>query len=269
MPFAGAIFAGHSLGEYAAISSFSNMLTVESLMDVVFYRGMTMQYAVKRHPDGSSDFGMMAINPGRAGINESVLLTLCDWISVLNPDSLLQIVNYNVENWQYVAAGELSSLETLTQVLNAAKSAKIDLRNVKVDAVKSVIVECLNTVLAGKAANDGRIQLTRGVASIPLPGIDVPFHSRFLLSGVSPFRSYLKSRLDKEIDLSLLEGQYIPNLTAVPFVVNKEYFDLVYAVTHSKELDAIAREIDLSKPLALKGNLSFTFSFFFVFSMFF
>lgn len=40
----GATFAGHSLGEYAALAAFANVLNIEALMDVVFYRGMTMQF---------------------------------------------------------------------------------------------------------------------------------------------------------------------------------------------------------------------------------
>ena len=76
--------------------------------------------------------------------------------------------------------------------------------------------------------------LTRGYATIPLQGIDVPFHSRFLLRGVGPFRAYLKARLDSKIDLSLLEDQYIPNLTAVPFAVTKAYYDLVLGQTGSE-----------------------------------
>ena len=35
----------------------------------------------------------------------------------------------------------------------------------------------------------GYITLERGFATIPLPGIDVPFHSRYLWAGVMPFRA--------------------------------------------------------------------------------
>ncbi len=37
--------------------------------------------------------------------------------------------------------------------------------------------------------NEGYIRLERGFATIPLPGIDVPFHSRYLWAGVMPFRA--------------------------------------------------------------------------------
>ena len=36
---------------------------------------------------------------------------------------------------------------------------------------------------------EGYIKLERGFATIPLPGIDVPFHSRYLWAGVLPFRA--------------------------------------------------------------------------------
>jgi fatty acid synthase subunit beta len=41
-------FAGHSLGEYFALASIADVLPVSSLVDVVFYRGITMQRAVER-----------------------------------------------------------------------------------------------------------------------------------------------------------------------------------------------------------------------------
>ena len=37
--------------------------------------------------------------------------------------------------------------------------------------------------------SEGYIKLERGFATIPLPGIDVPFHSRYLWAGVMPFRA--------------------------------------------------------------------------------
>ena len=39
-------FAGHSLGEYSALASIADVLPISSLVDVVFYRGITMQRAV-------------------------------------------------------------------------------------------------------------------------------------------------------------------------------------------------------------------------------
>ena len=38
-----------------------------------------------------------------------------------------------------------------------------------------------------KQQAEGYIKLERGFATIPLPGIDVPFRSRYLWAGVMPF----------------------------------------------------------------------------------
>jgi malonyl CoA-acyl carrier protein transacylase len=60
-------FAGHSLGEYSALASIADILPVSSLVDVVFYRGITMQRAVERDSLNRSSYGMVAVNPSRIG----------------------------------------------------------------------------------------------------------------------------------------------------------------------------------------------------------
>lgn len=40
------LWAGHSLGEYAALSSIANLLSIEQLVEVVFLRGMVMQASI-------------------------------------------------------------------------------------------------------------------------------------------------------------------------------------------------------------------------------
>lgn len=61
-----------------------------------------------------------------------------------------------------------------------------------VDQVKEMLGEIIDSCF--KSAQDlqkaeGYIKLERGFATIPLPGIDVPFHSRYLWAGVMPFRA--------------------------------------------------------------------------------
>jgi hypothetical protein len=51
-----------------------------------------------------------------------------------------------------------------------------------------VIQGCHEKSVEKKTA-EGFIKLERGFATIPLPGIDVPFHSRYLWAGVMPFRA--------------------------------------------------------------------------------
>ena len=114
---------------------------------------------------------------------------------------------------QYVCAGELVALQTLTNVLNYLKIQKIDFEKVcpmefitflltlllcqlaqqlsleKVKEMLADIVKSCNDKAKEQQASEGYIKLERGFATIPLPGIDVPFHSRYLWAGVMPFRA--------------------------------------------------------------------------------
>ena len=51
---------------------------------------------------------------------------------------------------------------------------------------------------------EGYIKLDRGFATIPLPGIDVPFHSRYLWAGVLPFRACMLTFYHDEFIFELI-----------------------------------------------------------------
>ena len=61
------LFAGHSLGEYSALAACSGFMSLESLLSLVFYRGLMMQMAMERDTFGRTDFSMVAVNPSRVG----------------------------------------------------------------------------------------------------------------------------------------------------------------------------------------------------------
>lgn len=63
---------------------------------------------------------------------------------------------------------------------------KFGLAKVK-EMLKDIVDGCYDSALEKQKA-DGYIVLERGLATIPLAGLDVPFHSRYLWSGVMPFR---------------------------------------------------------------------------------
>lgn len=56
-----AAFAGHSLGEFSALAAVADILPNSSLVDIVFYRGLTMQHAVERDEQGRSNYAMCAV----------------------------------------------------------------------------------------------------------------------------------------------------------------------------------------------------------------
>lgn len=122
----GASFAGHSLGEYSALGSVARVMPLESLVSLVFYRGLTMQVAMERDSDGRTAFSMMAMNPSRVGktFNQDFLSTIVKMISK-ETGTLLEIVNFNVQERQYVCAGNLRALWTMTQVLDSLNRVTI------------------------------------------------------------------------------------------------------------------------------------------------
>ncbi|GAA95524.1 uncharacterized protein L969DRAFT_45497 [Mixia osmundae IAM 14324] len=243
-------FAGHSLGEYSALASIANALPIHALVDVVFYRGITMQRAVERDHLNRSQYGMMAVNPSRVGptFTDPALREVVTSVAE-KTGRLVEIVNLNVEGQQSVVAGELVALHTLTNVLNLLKMQKIDIwklmEQMSLEDVREklgeIVQECW-TVSLEKQEKEGYIHLQRGFATIPLPGIDVPFHSRYLWAGVMPFRTYLSKKLKiEDLKLDLLVGRYIPNLVATPFEVTKEYAERIHTQTASPPLEKILK----------------------------
>lgn len=235
-------FAGHSLGEYSALAALAEVMPIESLVSVVFYRGLTMQVAVERDASGRSNYSMCAVNPSRISktFNEEALRFVVANIAETT-GWLLEIVNFNIANMQYVCAGDLRALDTLGFVCNFLKVQKIDIekmmRELSMEKVKEHLLQIIKEGASQTEKKPKPLELERGFATIPLPGIDVPFHSTFLRSGVKPFRSFLLKKINKTtIDPSKLIGKYIPNVTAKPFALTKEYFEDVYRLTNSPRI---------------------------------
>lgn len=239
------MFAGHSLGEYSSLSSLANVMPIESLVDVVFYRGMTMQVAVPRDSLGRSNYTMCAVNPSRVSptFTDAALRFVVEEVA-LKTGWLLEIVNFNIENNQYVAAGDLRALDTLTNVLNYLKINSIDVpklqSSMSLDEISEHFGEIVKPVSAQSLAKPQPIKLERGFAVIPLPGISVPFHSSYLRPGVKPFRRFLSKKIPKSsLKPQDLIHKYIPNLTAKPFEISKPYFEDVYKLTGSETIKNI------------------------------
>ncbi|CAO1598650.1 beta subunit of fatty acid synthetase [Xanthoria calcicola] len=243
-------FAGHSLGEYSALAALAEVMPIESLVSVVFYRGLTMQVAVERDETGRSNYSMCAVNPSRISktFNESALQYVVENIAE-ETGWLLEIVNYNVANTQYVCAGDLRALDCLTNVTNYIKSQNIDIQalteKLSMEDMKAHLVKIIRESAKKTKSKPPPLELERGLATIPLKGIDVPFHSTFLRSGVKPFRSFLLKKINRTtIDPSKLIGKYIPNVTARPFEITKEYFEEVYKLTNSPRIGNVLANWD-------------------------
>jgi fatty acid synthase subunit beta len=123
---------------------------------------------------------MCAVNPSRISktFNESALRYVVEQIGQ-QTGWLLEIVNFNVENQQYVCAGNHMALDTLGNVLNFLKQQKIDLDILLQTSSLEDVTKKLADIIAGSSEKSrekralGPLELERGHATIPLKGIDV------------------------------------------------------------------------------------------------
>ncbi|XCB29826.1 acyltransferase domain-containing protein [Arcanobacterium hippocoleae] len=184
---AGAYFAGHSLGEYTALSAYGGMMSLETVLGIVFQRGSTMHNLVPRDGSGRSGYKMGALRSNQFGVDDA---HVAEYISQVSADSgeFLEIVNFNLAGAQYAVAGTDAGIAALEKDAAARAAAA-----------------------GGKAP------------FMLIPGIDVPFHSSRLRSGVEDFRSVLLERLPDDIDFDRLVGRYIPNLVACPFAFTPDF----------------------------------------------
>lgn len=146
-------------------------------------------------------------------------------------NSLLEIVNHNVELQQYVCAGSLTTLAILGSAADQLFAHPSSF---------PTILEVIRVEIAKHASNTARITLQRGKATIPLMGIDVPFHSSYLHPHLPGFREVLLQNIQQSaIDPKKLIGRYVPNVTARPFEISKESFQQVYEITKSDRLAGV------------------------------
>lgn len=196
----GAYFAGHSLGEYNALAAYGEVFDLESVLEIVFYRGTTMHNLVPRDEDGRSNYRMGALRPNQFGVDHSEVEDYVESIAK-ETGEFLQIVNFNLSGQQYAIAGTVKGLAAL----EADATAKAE-------------------------AHGGKRPF------MYVPGVDVPFHSSVLRQGVDEFRDKLETLIPQVIPASRLIGKYIPNLVAKPFEVSAEFARTITEEVPSKQV---------------------------------
>lgn len=199
----GAIIAGHSVGEYNALAAVSGVISLEAVVEVVFQRGSVMHTLVPRDEDGRSNYRLAAIRPSQIGLADDDVNGYIDSLAERSGE-FLQIVNYNQRGSQYAIAGTVAGL----------------------DALEADVAE-------------RRAQYGGKAAFILVPGIDVPFHSKVLQSGVPSFRTRLEELLPETIDPSILSGRYIPNLVPKPFSLEQSFIREIAELVDSEPLKAV------------------------------
>ncbi len=202
-----AVFAGHSLGEYAALSS-SDIIPLNQVIKTVYHRGLTMQNFVPRDSAGRSPYAMIVVRPHIAGLKEEGLVDLVNRVAATDTSRELYLVNYNIEGSQYAVTGRVELLEKLITSLVELEKKK--------GATKASYVR--------------------------IEGVDVPFHSAILMPGVAAFRETLEQTIPVTIDAKKLIGRYIPNLNAEMFSIELDYIERVQKLTLSPVLKSVLAE---------------------------
>ncbi|KAJ1746765.1 fatty acid synthase alpha subunit Lsd1, partial [Coemansia sp. RSA 1821] len=238
---ADAVLAGHSLGEFAVLCAGVQLFEPEAAVEIGFGRGLLMQQSVRRDSYGRSTYAMLAVNPTHVAswftfkdltVSISAILQYCNY------NGLLETVNHNVRDKQYVVAGDRLLLEALSFMLSLLSQHTEMPRTKIAQMVHKAIEHALK-----RQSQDQFFELERTQATTPIPGIDVPFHSSLLREGTWSFRKLLQ-RIIKPEQVSVDQlRRYIPNLTARPFAVDKEYIQNVFELTGSTILEELLQTL--------------------------
>src|SRR5699024_4461464 len=183
----------------------AGVLSLESVVEIVYRRGLTMHRLVDRDANGLSNYGLAALRPNKMGLTADGVF---DYVAGVAEQSgeFLEIVNYNLAGLQYAVAGTQAGLKALrADVENRAPGQR---------------------------------------AFIMIPGIDVPFHSSKLRDGVGAFREHLDSLIPADLDLETLVGRYIPNLVARPFELTREFVESMAEVVDSPYVSEILADFE-------------------------
>ncbi len=215
-----AMTAGHSVGEYNALSAVVEVLPLESVVEIVYQRGCVMHRFVPRDAQGRSAYRMGVIRPHHAGIDHAAAEALVEKVGA-ETGAFVQIVNYNVRGRQYAVTGEHAALDRLAAELMALRRP------------------------GGKAPY------------VEVPGVDVPFHSAVLRAGVDAFRQTLQTCLPETFAPERLVGRYVPNLVARAFSLERPFVEAIAAACDSPVIADVLADFEAraAQPAALARTL--------------
>ncbi|WP_067473588.1 type I polyketide synthase [Nocardia amamiensis] len=203
-----ALLAGHSVGEYNALAAISAAISLESLLDIVFQRGAAMHGLVPRNAEGRSNYRMAAIRPSQIGLPDDEVIDFIESISARTGE-FLEVVNLNLRGSQYAIAGTVDGLTALEAEINGRRAE-----------------------FGGKRA------------FILIPGVDVPFHSSVLRTGVPEFRRRLEELIPKDLHPEVLVGRYIPNLVPRLFSLERTFLQEIADLVPSGPLTTVLADYD-------------------------
>ena len=155
------VMAGHSLGEYAALTA-SGVFSYEEAMSLVAERGRLMAGAV---PEGVG--GMAAV----LGLDDDVIRELCEEI---NGERVVQAVNFNSPG-QVVISGHLDAVEKAAEVAKEKGARRAVLLPVSVPNHSSLmdgVVEPLATRIAAMTTGECRVPVVQNLEAKSYDSVD-------------------------------------------------------------------------------------------------
>ena len=88
------------------------------------------------------------------------------------------------------------------------------------------------------------VVLVPGNGTIPLSGIDIPFHSSILRKNIKQCRKFIEGKLlEENINIDKLIGKFIPNVIGKPFSLEADYVREVARITGSENLTEMLRNV--------------------------
>ncbi len=154
---------------------------------------------------------------------------------------LIEIVNWNVRDHQYICAGDKRGLHLLQRVTDDVKGI--------VDSALSqqVLLDLVRKHVDFIPTAAKPIQLRKSAGTLPLAGIDAPFHSSLLQSHKNMMRMALTEAIrPDDLDLENIAGKWIPNIMGMPFAITEEFLRGVFAVTKAESLKALADKLNIA-----------------------
>lgn len=113
----------------------------------------------------------------------------------------------------------------------------------------SIIRTMVLDLISASARRTNADELPRGKATVPLTGIDIPFHSTALRGQIDDYRTYLvRSIRVEDIRPEELVRRWIPNVVGEVFSVEKDFVEKVWTVTGSEVLGALLAEMREGDP---------------------
>ncbi|ESL06657.1 acyl transferase-like protein [Trypanosoma rangeli SC58] len=130
---ASSVIAGHSLGEFSALCALG-VFSPEVAVDLVYKRGVFMEYAIDQFSANRDNYVIYACNPVRAKLCEDDPDVAVDQFHVLvelvaralsTTTSFVEVVNYNIDHEQYVVAGDRVGMSALGKCLDPQFRASV------------------------------------------------------------------------------------------------------------------------------------------------